>query len=311
MSIFPKRALQGDSITIHWNFNTSKLRGTHRFPLVRIGVKDPNGKVTMLFERHVLALPAVADEEKAVAENQLLYLNKNVPLLMVASYLSGRYSKEKLVDILENIQGGRHYYFSYPVPKDGPLGKYSLISEVISEGQIQHSNTADDDFFYVEKIGVSEQLMMADKGKATLTNFSSEPVPVKIIEYHRERNLRPSDVRVFELPGSVQQEITFNSPYTYLSYNEEREMLPMAFSSAVVSRNPYFLSLEKKEENSTYIFSRDKQDGYVLESEHQQIWRKANGLNHKNDFVHAGNQDVYQEMLKEQLIRELTGHEHH
>lgn len=46
MSIFPKRTLQDTSVTIHWNFNTSKLKGTHRFPLVCIGVKDPLGNTS-------------------------------------------------------------------------------------------------------------------------------------------------------------------------------------------------------------------------------------------------------------------------
>ena len=57
MSIFPKRTLPGKTVTIHWNFNTASLKGTHIFPLVRIGVKDPLGNITMLFEEHVLALP--------------------------------------------------------------------------------------------------------------------------------------------------------------------------------------------------------------------------------------------------------------
>ncbi|WP_375587596.1 hypothetical protein [Flagellimonas aurea] len=44
MSIFPKRTLPGKTVTIHWNFNTASLKGTHIFPLVRIGVKEPLGE---------------------------------------------------------------------------------------------------------------------------------------------------------------------------------------------------------------------------------------------------------------------------
>jgi hypothetical protein len=305
MSIFPKRTLQGTSVTIHWNFNTSALKGTHWFPLVRIGVKDPEGKITMLFERHVLALPSLADEAEAVKEKKLLYLNKNFPLLFVAGCLSGKNSREKLVDILENIQGGRHYYFTFAVPDNAAPGKYTLISEVISDGEIRHSKTASDDFFFVEKVAVQNPIHYNGQGKAALVNYSPEPVPVKLIEYYPGRDLLAKDVEAFELKGNEEREITFNSVNTFLSYNEEREVIPVLQAETVPLRNPYFFALEKETENSTYIMHRDTDEAYVLEGKTRAIWHQADGLNSKKSLRITGFENQYDEMLGNNLIQEV------
>jgi hypothetical protein len=311
MSIFPKRTIQGSTVTIHWNFNTSKLKRSHRFPLVRIGVKDPNGKVTMLFEKHVLALPMVNDEQQSLQENRPLHLNKNLPILLVANYLSGQHNREKLVDILENIQAGRHYYFSFVVPENAPLGKYSLISEVISEGHLQYSSTAADDFFYVEKVALSESFINGDRVNTMLKNCSPEAVPVKIVNYHPNKNMEACDVQAFELLGFEEREIVSDRHFSYLIYNEEREMQPIALTSPLVVKNPNYLFLEKDAENSTYVFNRSNEDGYMLENIHREIWHQANGLHQKIDIALADHIQVYEEMLEANLISELTGDEFH
>ncbi|NMH89060.1 hypothetical protein [Flavivirga algicola] len=151
MSIFPKRAIPGKTVTIHWNFNISSLKNVHIFPRVRIGVKDPNGNVTMLFEEYVLGLPNSEDEITPQKERTFKYLKKNVPLLLLADYFDGISKREQLIERLKNIQSGRHYYFTYTLPNDAPLGKYTLVSEVHSSGEIKYSKTAADDFFFVEK----------------------------------------------------------------------------------------------------------------------------------------------------------------
>ena len=106
MSIFPKRTIRGTTVTIHWNFNTAHLRDVSICPFVRIGVIAPDGGVTILLEKYMLALPAIR-EELPVASGKFLYLNKNTPLLVLADYLSGRQKKEVLIDILKNLQSGR------------------------------------------------------------------------------------------------------------------------------------------------------------------------------------------------------------
>ncbi|MEJ7558137.1 MAG: hypothetical protein WKF66_07480 [Pedobacter sp.] len=305
MSIFPKRTLQGTSVTIHWNINTAALKGTYWFPLVRIGVKDPEGNITMLFEKHVLALPSVADETKAVQENKLLYLNKNFPLLFVASYLSGKNSREKLVDILENIQGGRHFYFTYAVPDNAVLGKYTLISEVISDGEIRHSRTAADDFFFVEKVGIDDSRYLEGNGKAVLVNYSPEPVPIKLIEYYPENDLLAENIVAFELRGDEKKEITFKSEHTFLSYNEEREIISVLPQEHLPVRNPYFLILEKEAEASTYILNRETDEAYILEGKTRAIWNNADGMNSKASVLFNHCETEYEEMIANGLIKEV------
>src|SRR5689334_7339361 len=110
MSIFPKRTIAGQSVTIHWNLSVPAGLQKPLTPFVRIGIIDPAGQTTMLFESTVLVLPSagmpvpVAPQQ----ENIPLNLHKHTPLLLLASYLSGRQKREKLIDILNNIRSGRH-----------------------------------------------------------------------------------------------------------------------------------------------------------------------------------------------------------
>lgn len=298
MSIFPKRSLRGTSITIHWNFNTSSLKASPVFPLVRIGVKDPLGNIEMLFEKHVLALPTVKNFPETANPDKPLYLNKNFPLLVVADYLSGKYSREKLVDILENIQGGRHFYFVYQVPADAPLGKYTLISEVISGGEVRYSKTAADDYFFIEEIGMAHIKKDGEYIAATLTNHSPEPTPVKIIAYHANGELVAEDIDAYELNGNESREIKVKAPYAFVSYNEEREILPLQTEHRII-KNPYYLSLHKEEQ--LYILHRDSDHSYVLDKETKKIWGYADGLATPSTLTKIA-KPQFEEMLKYQLV---------
>ncbi|WP_207424847.1 hypothetical protein [Desertivirga brevis] len=310
MSIFPKRTLPGKPVTIHWNFNTSKLKEKHIFPLVRIGVKDPLGNVKMLFEEHVLALPAVEDEKLAAENNKLLYLNKNLPILLLASYLSGKSSKEKLADILQNIQGGRHFYFTYQTPENTPLGKYTLVSEVISEGEIRYSKTAIDDFFYVEKVSCEDVRWDGISGKAIVKNHSLEPAPVKIIDYTLGEALLADKLQVFELEANETKEVLFKSEHAFLSYNEEREMIPLSAAKTFVTKSPWFLSIEKPEQKATYLLNRQNDEAYLLDGETNTLWQKADGI-HPADSLRACKESLYDEMLANKLLVEIVKENDH
>lgn len=300
MSIFPKRTLRDTTVTIHWNFNTSALRGKHICPFVRIGVEDPTGKLTMLFEQHVLALPGLDHLPASEATARPVYLNKNTPLLLLASYLSGRQSRQKLVDILENIQAGRHFYFSYKVPADAPLGKYRLLSEVISDGEVRYSKTADDDYFFVEKVSVKRD----SDGLVKLVNQSPEPTPVKMVYYHPGVALEAKDVEAFELAGFEERQVDLRSPAPFLSYSEEREQIPIAVSESTIIRNPYFATLQKADDDKLYLMHVEKEEGYVLEGPNLQVWHAANGITPVSALL-AIDEEQYGEMLNHGLINEL------
>lgn len=305
MSIFPKRTLRNSTVTIHWNFSTAHLE-KHIFPLVKIGVKDPLGNVTMLFQKHVFSLPKV-DYDSAATQNKLIYLNKNTPLLIVAEYLSGQHKKEKLVDILENIQCGRHYYFNYNVPLDAPLGKYILISEVHNDGHIYYSKTAHDDFFFVEELSVESVTLNNERREAIIHNYSDEPVPVKIIEYLPGSSLQPNAIRAFEVQGKQSFKFSYDSEYTFINYNEEREWIFVHHDNEpVVIRNPEVIILKKAGENQTYLISKVNEDSFILKDELLAIWNLADGLHTRNHICTKTNRSIYDEMLAENLIKEIS-----
>ena len=284
MSIFPKKTVPGKTVTIHWNFNTSKLKDTHIFPFVRIGVVAPDGTTTLLFEDHVLALPA-----------QQQYLRKSTPLLILADYLSGSHcSKEELVTILENIQSGRHYYFTYPIAHDALPGKYTLLSEIHNNGQIKYSKTAADDFFWVEKLSIKHLLA----NKVTLINHSPEPVKVKLAEYYPDETPVKTEVSFYDLAGKEEKEIFFKSAASYIFYNEERMVIPLS-SNAAVLRNQQLLSLEK--ENTTFVWNKATDETFELTEDRKDIWDKADGIITNTHF----NNNTYEAMLSQGLITEI------
>jgi hypothetical protein len=265
---------------------------------VRIGVRDPKGEVTMLFEKHVLSLPAIKASPVTEDAPKPLYLNKNFPLLVVSEYLSGKYSREKLVDILENIQSGRHFYFVYQVPMDAPLGRYELVSEVISGGEVRHSKTAQDDYFYIEEISLSQIRSSAHNIQATIVNHSPDPTPVKVIAYRATGQISPDDISAFELEGFEEREISLDSPYGFVSYNEEREVLPLQTGPRII-RDPYFSDLVK--EGKSYLMHRDCEESFVLDGEIKKIWDFSDGLE-EGKTLSGMNDGAFREMIEHKLI---------
>jgi hypothetical protein len=295
MSIFPKRTLQGTTVTIHWNFNTAHITDGHVFPYVRIGVQAPDGKITMLFEQYVLGFPAIKAQQKS-DKKQLLYLNKNTPLLVLADYLSTHHKREVLVNILQHIQNGRHYYFHYTVPENAPPGKYTLISEVYNNGSLKHSTTASDDFFFVERITIDDD---------NIVNHSTEKTPVKIVLYRPDQPINAEEVQVFEMqPREAIPVSSFPPADCFLIYNEERVIIPLtSIGNIRCIRNQQALCLAK--EDTLHILLNDD-NVYTLEEEAKNIWEKANGVITKNELCHTGNISIYQEMVENKLIIEIT-----
>jgi hypothetical protein len=312
MSIFPKRTIPGKGITIHWNFNTSHLKNTHIFPFVRMGVKDPEGEVTLLFEGNILALPQSQEPKlnEQSSKPHYKYLNKNTPLLVLADYLSGPHKREVIVDILSAIQSGRHYYFHFAIPEDAALGKYSLISEVHSNGEIRYSKTAADDFFFVEKLVVHSIAQNENGYIASVSNASPEVIPVKVMEcfYNEYEELTTTTV-VFELQKHCVSQIEFKSASTFLFYNEEREVLSLCPDSTVFPlRNQQLLSLSKKESEKevVYVIPVTHDESFKLEDIAHKIWQQADGISGKKNYTDNAYQEAYSELLKSGLIKEVN-----
>jgi hypothetical protein len=310
MSIFPKRTIPGKGVTIHWNFNTSHLKDVHIFPFVRIGVRRPDGKETMLFEDHLLALPDYPSQTIPSSEEIIpQYLNKNIPLLILADYLSGQAKREALIEILSSIQSGRHFYFHYTIPHDAPLGKYTLISEVHGDGHVRYSKTAADDYFFVESISLKSVIDKMKKVVSVIENTSSEAVPVKVVEcYHIDDKLK-SNVRAFEISAQADTSVTCHSKKSFLLYNEEREVIPLIpGSNKFCLRNQQLLSVEKAEVDQRVIFIMEKgnNNAYKLEGTSKDIWLRADGITPIQELQNKTNKSVYDELVQNRLINEFT-----
>ncbi|WP_064967497.1 hypothetical protein [Tenacibaculum ovolyticum] len=306
MSIFPKRTIPGSTVTIHWNFNTSHLKDTHLSPFVKIGVKDPDGNITMLFEKHVIAFPTPNKDEKELEPiKKPKYLNKNIPLLVIADYLQGPCKREKLVEILTNIQSGRHYYFTYNVPENASLGKYSLISEIHNNGNIKHSKTALDDHFWVEKVSLISLTEKGTEKTAIIHNNSREPTPVKIVKTAIDlKGLMKTEVEAFEMTPEETKHISIPKGKTFLLYNEERETLNLTEeTSNFLIRNQEILSISKKN-GSDCLLKKDDDEAFWLSPEAKDLWDKSDGLLNKDSLSEKEN-DVLKEMQEQGLIKQI------
>jgi len=304
MSIFPKRTTPGKTVTIHWNFNTAHLNGTHLCPLVKIGVKDPNGNITMLFNDHVMACPD-QKESKPEFQQKLKYLNKNIPLLVLADYLEGPCKREKLVEILTNIQSGRHYYFTYTVPNNAPLGKYSLLSEIHNNGNVKYSKTHLDDHFWVEKISCVKLTDQENEKTAVICNHSEEPTPVKIVRCSIDTNGHmETEIEAFEMDAQTTKPISISEEKVFLLYNEERETVSLTEASPVyLIKNHEILSVNKK--NGLHcLMKKDSDEAYWLCPESKHLWDKADGLLNKNSLSEK-EKEVLMEMEEQGLIKQI------
>jgi hypothetical protein len=306
MSIFPKRTIAGQPVTIHWNLSVPP--GLHKpiTPFVRIGVIDPSGQTTLLFESHILVLPStdMAAPSALQQENKSLYLHKHTPLLLLASYLSGKQKREKLIEMLNKIQSGRHYYFTWTAPANAHAGKYKLLSEVYMNGTIQYSGTAAEDFFYVEQITVSD-----NDGIISINNHSPEPVPVKLIHYVAGDRSQPSNIHVFEIPGSGMHQLKLEGQPVFLVFNEERIVMALhGVAQKRCMRNQQYLSIHKQEagEEITYVFPREGDEGFRLTGTQQQLWKAADGLCTRAQLRQNDNSTVYDEMIACRLIEEIV-----
>lgn len=310
MSIFPKRARPGQAVTIHWNFNTAALTATHIYPFVRIGVRDPAGQLTLLFEDYLLALPNPEPTATEAVPAPVGSLRPGLPLLVLASYLSGPRPREMLVDLLQGMQTGRHYYFVYQVPAEAPLGRYTLLSEVHGEGRVRHSKTAEEDFFLVESVEVVDfQHTGNDTSVATVRNPGPEPVPAKVVEYFpgQQPNVR---VARQELPPQALTRLPLTSDQAFLLYSEDRLTLPLTArrQAPTYLRSQQLLALDKftAAEPTTYVLAPGEEAGYELTGPARTLWERADGLATQAELL-AGLPDdsTLRELLAEGLLREL------
>ncbi len=305
MSIFPKRTIAGSTVTIHWNLTLPAGMETAVCPYVRIGINTPDGKTYLLLEEHVLLLPSTAAPAppRLPQTGAYQYLNKHTPLLVLASYLAGQQPREKLINILTNIQNGRHYYFSWPVPTDAPPGKYTLLSEMYLNGSLKYSGTAADDFFYVEQLDITTY----PSGEAMIHNPGPEPVPVKLITYPAGPHQQPENLEVSYIAAGDNRTIITAGKSVFIVYNEERITIPLhAWRQPRTLRNQQYHALQKEEagEPVTYVLPHEGEEAWRLTGPQREIWEAADGISNAAQ-LRATDSNSYDEMITHGLIIEI------
>ncbi|WP_205513236.1 hypothetical protein [Longitalea arenae] len=305
MSIFPKRAIRGSAITIHWNITLPAGMEAAVCPLVRIGINSPDGHTHMLFEEHVLLLPstAVSAPEPLKPNDTGQYLQKYTPLLVLASYLTGPQQREKLVELLTNMQNGRHYYFTWAVPRDAVPGKYTLLSEIYLDGSVKYSGTATEDFFYIEQLNISQE-----EGEHLLIhNPGPEPVPAKLITYAAERHERPEKLELIHMAPGGSLTVNTAGKSIFLLYNEERITIPLhCYQQPRSLRNQQHLFLQKTKDGveQRYVLPREGQAAWRLSGLQGEIWQAADGIL-STASLREKYRAAYDEMIAEGLITEI------
>jgi hypothetical protein len=305
MSIFPKRAIKGSTVTIHWNISLPAGMESAVCPFVRIGINSPDGHTFMLFEEHVLLLPSTASAAPDSLKNNgtYQYLNKHTPLLVLASYLTGPQQREKLAEILTNLQNGRHYYFTWPVPPDAVPGKYTLLSEMFLDGSVKHSGTAAEDFFYIEQLNITTH----EGGEVIIHNPGPEPVPAKLITYMTGYHQRPEAIEVFFIAPGEYRAVNTAGKSVFLVYNEERITIPLhTYQQPRTLRNQQhlFLQKEKDGEELSYVLPRVGETAWRLSAPQREIWLAADGMN-SAAIVREKHSAGYDEMIEQGLITEI------
>ena len=304
MSIFPKRTLQGKAVTIHWSVALESEPDRPLFPFVRLGVKSPDGELRYLCQKNILLLPkdyqgTEHEETVNVALPENHNLARNIPILILADYLSGKRKKEQLVEILTRIKAARHFYFTYTVADDAPLGKYELVSELYLDGKCHKSLTADEDFFYVEKVTVER----SGEDSFNLSNPSPEDCPVKIIDY----SVEGARANLYNVPAKDSLTISVKSSISYALYNEEREIIPLKRELGKrILRNQTLQSFEKNDGDSLklYVMFPDNDDAYILEGAYLKIWQLADGTMEDNELKSV-DEDAFSSMINANLLYEI------
>lgn len=304
MSIFPKRTVAGSTVTIHWNLTLPAGMEAAVCPYVRIGINSPAGHTDMLLDEPVLLLPSTAAPAPATLQpgGSYQYLNKHTPLLVLAAYLAGQQPREKLVEILTNIQNGRHYYFTWAVPPGAPPGKYTLLSEMYLSGSIKYSGTAAADFFYVEQLDITTRT-----GEVIIHNPGPEPVPAKLITYAAGQHQRPEMLDVFYIAPGDSRTVPVTGKSVFLVYNEERITVPLhAWQQPRSLRNQQYHALQKEEsgEPVTYVLPREGTEAWRLTGLQREIWEAADGMTGAAQLRATGS-DCYDEMITHGLIIEI------
>ncbi|MDJ0841333.1 MAG: hypothetical protein QNK37_32785 [Acidobacteriota bacterium] len=300
MSIFPKKARRGDRVTIHHAMLAQKVK-EFVFPYVRLGVKDPAGDWTPLFEGHLMKMPKVSPtvSEPGASGN----LRRSLPIHVLAGYLSTGSKRQQLTEILEGIPDAVHRYFVYEVPADARPGRYEVISELYVNGRKRLSGTRDEDFFFVEELTVNSVESHGDGWRVRVTNLSQEPVQVALAAYGQD----DFQMRIHTIPGDVETSLAYDQAETFLVWSEGRVVQPLFDrSEPLCLRNQrYTVFRDKEDADAVFIMDAETEDGFRLEGRARSLMLAADGKTTRSRLRTGETEEIYDELVANGLIVEI------
>lgn len=294
MSIFPKRTVAGETITIHTNVLSHDQQQVI-YPYLRTIIRSPTGEVYTVFSGHVLIFPGNVSQDHYKA-------NQGFPFLLLAQAVQSK-SAEQIESFVERIRQGRHFYYHFTIPADAPPGKYIVETENWLKGHVATSTTAAEDHFYVEQVTLVQSERTPAGIKSIIKNHSSEPLPTRIVKMDAAQNIQ-SEVMI--LPGAQTAVITFNHQ-AFLLYNEERKCLALvpAHKTAVIRNQRYVhTTMDEDDAPVTYVMN-DAQDVVSLQGLSHALWHQAEALNMTEEALSHQERDMLHKMYDNNLLKQV------
>jgi hypothetical protein len=296
MSVFPKKILAGECVIVHNAFHTSKFEEGIYFPLLEIWITDPDGIKKMVHSKVTPIIAFDSQKTEEIYQHNQTTKYKQLPLVALSNYLCNYANSEDLVNTLQALKSGRHYYFSYQLPLCSSPGKYKVEAIHYLNGEKYASRDSSEDVFYVERIEVSYL-----KKHVLLKNNSNESTSIKLIFLDSKHTIISYSTTLMK--GGEKLEVNYKTKCV-LMYNEDRKVIPLfTESTRGILKNPKLPHIIKnKSKPIVTVFGRDSADAFQLEDEYYQLWNASNGFASKHKMEATKQVD---EMLEEQLLIEF------
>jgi hypothetical protein len=298
MSVFPRHVAPGDTVVIHCNLS-NPVKSAYTLPRLRVAIIDPGGAQEEILATTVFnpTLPTSSRQDDRFDETA--GIKKAVPLVVLADYLSGSRTREQLIDILRNIETGRHRYLAYPVRPDSSLGCYRVEVKTSLNGRTSLSGSAAHDSFFVERLTRG-----AWHGtKVDIVNEGSEPVPARVLRCLGCDCASGTGSEIVQVPAHSTLAVEPGDCLSVLLYSEDRQVIPLAREEGpFLLRDQDILWLDKG--GRRHLLRTDAETGYVLEGEQAQVWDRSDGLLPAADLAGAAGQ-ARDELLGLGLVQQI------
>lgn len=300
MSLFPIRLKPGGTITVHLRF-----RGPNPVWIQRKDyLIDPRGQRKICYERTIPYIPSAMrteDERKLIINTGQIF--GGAPLLMAARYLQSEAKRtDYFMDMLVGLRDDMHHYYTFKIPEDAPLGRYSFELEDRINGKVLTSQTADTDYFFVEKLELVKTISQGKACIAYIENHSPEPVLAQLCEFSADPN-KAYTQKIIQLDAQKTTEVLFHEA-AILMYRDGEDFLRLNKEKSCL-RNPIFQATPNAGFILIYINDAFSKRAYELVGQAQEIWQRADGFLPRSLIRTEANATRYDEMLEMGIILEI------